>query len=84
LFRKPFEAANEETALHAALALLRLNGYDVNLPPADAAEWLGRIANRAVSGDNAIREIVGERHEEPATPTAEPEDRKAVQLRLAA
>jgi death-on-curing protein len=45
----PFESGNEATIFVAALAFLRVNGYVLDVPSEDGADWFGKIAARAAN-----------------------------------
>jgi prophage maintenance system killer protein len=54
---RPFASGNRATAFISALAFLRINGYEIELDPADAREWVMAVADRKVSGKDAIAKI---------------------------
>ena len=54
---RPFESANKGTAFVSVLTFLQINGYDLNLPPEEAAKWAMRVADKEVKGIDAIKSI---------------------------
>lgn len=61
---RPFASGNRATAFIAAMAFLRINGYEIELDPEHAKSWVMEIADRKVSGKDAIAKIV-KRSERP-------------------
>lgn len=54
---KPFASGNLKTTLIAVLAFLEINGYEVELPPAQAADWLLSVKHRKKHPLSAIQQI---------------------------
>lgn len=54
---KPFASGNLKTTLIAVLAFLEINGYEVELPPSQAAEWLLSVKHREKHPLSAIQQI---------------------------
>lgn len=63
----PFEAGNEATIFVASLAFLRVNGYVLDVPNEDGADWFGKILSRAANARESLdahaKHEAGEHHE---------------------
>lgn len=54
---RPFEKGNRATAFVAVLAFLEINGYTITLDPDEASAWAMQIADKKISGINAVKDI---------------------------
>ncbi len=61
---RPFKAGNRATAFIAVLAFLKINGYDITLPPSDATQWVMNVADKKQAGNDAIAQVA-QRSEKP-------------------
>lgn len=61
---RPFQSGNRATAFISALTFLRINGYDIELDPAQAKDWAMQVADKKVSGKDAVA-LVAKRSEKP-------------------
>lgn len=50
----PFESGNEATAFVGCLAFLKVNGYSLDVPSEEGAEWFAKISGRATPAREAI------------------------------
>ncbi|HWP30647.1 MAG TPA: hypothetical protein VNK96_02835 [Fimbriimonadales bacterium] len=61
---RPFETGNRATAFISALTFLKINGFDIDLDPHSAKDWVMAVAERKKTGIEAVKEI--------ARPTGKP------------
>lgn len=58
----PFGDGDRETAFLAGAAFLELNGYELAIPPAEAAAWIERVATGQVDPANALAQLAHPAH----------------------
>jgi prophage maintenance system killer protein len=54
---KPFTSGNRATAFVAALTFLKMNGYELALPPEKAQQWVDDVLEKRKEPIQAIQEI---------------------------
>ncbi len=54
---RPFDTGNRATAFVACLAFLEINGYVINLEESNALKWALDIADKKISGVEAVSKI---------------------------
>lgn len=54
---RPFEAGNRATAFISALTFLKINGYEIDLDPRSAKDWVMAVAERKKTGLDAVKEV---------------------------
>lgn len=52
---RPFEKGNKGTALVSVLTFLQINGYELILPPEEAANWALEVSHKQKSGAEAVK-----------------------------
>lgn len=53
----PFGIGDDATAFVGFVAFLDLNGYELNLPDREAAEWAKRIKSGGIKGEEAVEKL---------------------------
>lgn len=53
----PFGAGDDATAFVGFVAFLNLNGYELNLPDAEAANWTKRVKSGDIKADEAVGKL---------------------------
>lgn len=55
--KAPFGVADDATAFVAFVAFLNLNGYELNLPDREAAEWVRRVKSGEINAAEAVEKL---------------------------
>jgi prophage maintenance system killer protein len=53
----PFGVGDDATAFVAFVAFLELNGYEINLPDREAADWARRIKSGEIAAESAVEKL---------------------------
>ncbi len=53
----PFGVADDATAFVGFVAFIALNGYELNLPDREAADWVKRVKSGEIKADEAIERL---------------------------
>lgn len=53
----PFSQGNEATAFLGFVSFLSLNGYEINLPDREAADWVRRVKTSEVKAEEAVAKL---------------------------
>jgi prophage maintenance system killer protein len=53
----PFESGNDVTAFLGFVSFIHLNGYDLNLPDREAADWVRRVKSGEINAEEAVAKL---------------------------